>query len=57
MWEMIKMARKVKISTLTINPIPEAEIVKGVPLYDCVLKYLEKQLKYVLVGLPWCSSG
>ena len=46
------MAKKVKISTLTINQIPEAEIVKGVPLYDCVLKYLDKQLKYVLCEKP-----
>ena len=46
------MAKRVKISTLTINQIPEADIKKDAPLYDSVIEYLDKQLKKVLVEKP-----
>lgn len=46
------MARYVKISTFTINPIPEAEINKDISLYESVKCYLDRQLKNVLADKP-----
>lgn len=46
------MARKVKISTLTINPVPESEYDKSLSVYENSIKYIEKQLKKVLCEKP-----
>ena len=46
------MARFVKVSTITLNQIPEIEIDTQKPLYDSVIIYLEKQLKKVLCDKP-----
>lgn len=46
------MARYVKISTFTMNPIPEIEIKKDMPLYESVKVYIDKQLKKVLSDKP-----
>jgi len=46
------MARFVKISTITLNWIPEREIDKNKPLYDSVIAYLDNQLRNVLLEKP-----
>ena len=46
------MAKYVKVSTLTVNQIPENEIDNEKPLYDSVIAHLDRQLKNVLCDKP-----
>ncbi len=46
------MARFVKVSTLTINPVPEIEIDREKTFYDSVIAHLDRQVKNVLVDKP-----
>lgn len=46
------MARRVKISILTVNPMSEGAINKDISYYDNVVVCLDKQIKKVLVEKP-----